>query len=162
MPCDPSPQNPGFWLAIDSLVAQSEIIIDRLCALSVGESGKCLKANLEKHTNELTQLRLFNLFCGIQVIRYLSLLEAFYCDGSARPMLLDFSKQSYSSIARTSVLCCVFYRSNDPIFAEIIFEKSPTRSWGIGCFALLLQPFQASFLHTAGGFYFISPGGNFA
>jgi hypothetical protein len=72
---------------------------------ALAESGKCLKANLEKHANGLTQLRLFNLFCGIQVIRYLSLLEAFYCDGNARPMLLDFSKQSNSSVARTSVLC---------------------------------------------------------
>jgi hypothetical protein len=72
---------------------------------ALSDSGKCLKANLEKHTNKLAQLRLFNLFCGIQVIRYLSLLEAFYCDGNARPMLLDFSKQSNSSIARTSILC---------------------------------------------------------
>jgi hypothetical protein len=72
---------------------------------ALAESGNCLKANLEKHTNKLTQLRMFNLFCGIQIIRYLSLLEAFYCGGNARPMLLDFSKQSNSSIARTSVLC---------------------------------------------------------
>jgi hypothetical protein len=72
---------------------------------ALSDSGKCLKANLEKHTNKLPQLRLFNLYCGIQVIRYLSLLEAFYCDGNIRPMLLDFSKQSNSSIARTSVLC---------------------------------------------------------
>lgn len=68
-------------------------------------SGKCLKANLVKHTNKLTQLRLFNFYCAIQIVRYLSLLEAFYCDGNARPILLDFSKQSNSSIARTSVLC---------------------------------------------------------
>jgi hypothetical protein len=72
---------------------------------TIGDSGKCLKANLEKHTNKLTKLRLFNFYCGILVIRYLSLLEAFYCDGNARPILLDFSKQSNSSIARTSVLC---------------------------------------------------------
>jgi hypothetical protein len=72
---------------------------------SLSESGKCLKAHLEKHTNKLTQLRMFNLFCSIHVIRYLSLLEAFYCNGNARPILLDFSKQSNSSIARTSVLC---------------------------------------------------------
>ena len=71
----------------------------------LAKSGKCLKTNLEKHTNKLTQLRLFNMFCGIQVVRYLSLLEAFYCSGSVRPMLLDFTKQSNSSISRTSVLC---------------------------------------------------------
>ena len=69
------------------------------------ESGKCLKANLEKHPNTLTQLRLFNFYCGILVIRYLSMLEAFYCGGAVRPILLDFSRQSNSSIARTSVLC---------------------------------------------------------
>jgi hypothetical protein len=68
-------------------------------------SGKCLKANLEKHTNKLTKLRLFNFYCCIQVIRYLSLLEAFYRGGNARPMLFDFSRQGNSSVARTSVLC---------------------------------------------------------
>jgi hypothetical protein len=73
--------------------------------VSLSEAGKCLKANLEKHPNTLTQLRLFNLFCGVFVIRYLSLLEAFYCGGNARPILLDFSKSANSSIARTSVLC---------------------------------------------------------
>jgi hypothetical protein len=72
---------------------------------TLDDSGKCLKANLEKHTNKLTKLRLFNFYCCIQVIRYLSLLEAFYCGGNVRPMLLDFSKQSNSSIVRTSVLC---------------------------------------------------------
>jgi hypothetical protein len=72
---------------------------------ALADSAKCLKANLEKHPNPLTQLRIFNLFCGVLVIRYLSMLEAFYCGGNARPILLDFSKSANSSIARTSVLC---------------------------------------------------------
>jgi hypothetical protein len=83
--------------------ARNPMLIDFLKTLE--SSGECLKSNLEKHSNKLTQLRLFNLYCGIQVIRYLSLLEAFYCNGSVRPMLLDFSSKSNSSIARTSVLC---------------------------------------------------------
>ncbi len=72
---------------------------------NISDAGRCLKANMEQHSNRLTQLRLFNLFCILLVIRYLSLLEAFYCGGSVRPILLDFSKGNNSSVSRTSVLC---------------------------------------------------------
>ena len=56
------------------------------------------------HPNALTQLRLFNFFCIFQLIRYLTMLEAFYCEESIRPILLDFSglTPSQSSVARAS------------------------------------------------------------
>jgi hypothetical protein len=72
---------------------------------NIARAGNCLKKNLECHSNKLTQLRLFNLFSVVLVIRYLSLLEAFYCGGSVRPILLDFTNGHDSSISRTSVLC---------------------------------------------------------
>lgn len=68
-------------------------------------AGKCLLAHFKQHPNKLTQLRLFNFYCVFGIIRYLSLLEAFYCEGNARPILLDFSNESQSSIARASVMC---------------------------------------------------------
>ncbi|MDR2850951.1 MAG: hypothetical protein LBV65_02785 [Desulfovibrio sp.] len=71
---------------------------------SLKESGLCMKSNLEIHPNRLTQLRLFNLFCIFFVVRYLSLLESFYCGEMKRPILLDFSEDNRSSVARTSVL----------------------------------------------------------
>lgn len=43
-------------------------------------SGACLLDNLRHHPNPLTQLRLFNFFCIFSLIRYMTLLEAFYCD----------------------------------------------------------------------------------
>ena len=68
------------------------------------ESGLCLMNNLKQHPNPLTQLRLFNFFCIFQLIRYMALLEAFYCGESIRPILLDFSglAPSQSSVARAS------------------------------------------------------------
>ena len=68
------------------------------------ESGMCLMKNFEKHPNSLTQLRLFNFFCIFQLIRYMALLEAFYCQESIRAILLDFSglAPSQSSVARAS------------------------------------------------------------
>lgn len=71
---------------------------------SLKKAGLCLKSNLEVHPNRLTQLRLFNLFCIFFVVRYLSVLESFYCGDMKRPILLDFSKDSRSSVARTSIL----------------------------------------------------------
>jgi hypothetical protein len=72
-------------------------------------SGECLKAQLEKHPNKLTQLRLFVLFCIYEIIRYLSLLETFYEGGEIRPILLDFTYTKRdvknSSISETSRLC---------------------------------------------------------
>lgn len=68
------------------------------------KSGLCLMNNLKNHPNTLTQLRLFNFFCIFQLIRYMALLEAFYCGEKIRPILLDFSGMapSQSSVARTS------------------------------------------------------------
>lgn len=68
------------------------------------ESGTCLMKNFETHPNSLTQLRLFNFFCIFQLIRYMALLEAFYCNENIRAILLDFSGMapSQSSVARAS------------------------------------------------------------
>lgn len=67
-------------------------------------SSSCLMKNLKNHPNSLTQLRIFNLYCIIQLIRYMSMLEAFYCGSTPNPILLDFSGStpSRSSIARAS------------------------------------------------------------
>jgi len=72
---------------------------------SLKESSECLKNQLEQHPNKLTQLRLFILFCIYQLIRYMSLLESFYCEGVARPILLDFTSGKKGSISQTSGLC---------------------------------------------------------
>ena len=72
---------------------------------SLRESGECLKTQLEQHPNKLTQLRLFILFCIYQLIRYMSLLESFYCEGVVRPILLDFTSGKKGSISQTSGLC---------------------------------------------------------
>ncbi|MBW8380977.1 MAG: hypothetical protein K0M69_00440 [Youngiibacter sp.] len=64
--------------------------------------GQCLLENLKSHPNHLTQLRLFNFFCIFHLMRYLAMLEAFYCEESVRPILLDFTKNSGSSISRAS------------------------------------------------------------
>ncbi|MDR0286995.1 MAG: hypothetical protein LBI03_04710 [Clostridiales bacterium] len=72
---------------------------------SLQDAGECLKTQLENHPNKLTQLRLFILFCVYELIRYMSLLEAFYCDGSFRPILLDFTSGKKGSISQTSGLC---------------------------------------------------------
>lgn len=68
------------------------------------ESGQCLMDNLKKHPNPLTQLRLFNFYCIFQLIRYMAMLEAFYCGERIRPILLDFSGMApgQSSVARAS------------------------------------------------------------
>ena len=70
----------------------------------IKDSGACLKNNFEKHPNTLTQLRLFNFFCIFHLIRYMTMLEAFYCGEAIRPILLDFSgmSPSQSSVARAS------------------------------------------------------------
>jgi hypothetical protein len=77
--------------------------------LSLKTSGECLKVQLERHPNKLTQLRLFILFCIYELIRYLSLLETFYEGGETRPILLDFTNNKKSdkdsSISETSRLC---------------------------------------------------------
>ena len=68
----------------------------------VKEGGECLKANLERTPNALTRLRIFNFFCIYQLVRYMSLLESFYCGGQIRPFLLDFSDNPQSGIASAS------------------------------------------------------------
>lgn len=70
----------------------------------VYSSGMCLLSNLEQHPNALTQLRLFNFFCIFHLLRYMVMLESFYCDEGIRPFLIDFSgkEPSQSSVARSS------------------------------------------------------------
>ena len=70
----------------------------------IKESGLCLLENFKVHPNTLTQLRLFNFFCIFHLIRYMAMLEAFYCGEQIRPILLDFSGKapSQSSVARAS------------------------------------------------------------
>lgn len=70
----------------------------------IKDGGTCLLDNLRHHPNPLTQLRLFNFFCIFSLIRYMTLLEAFYCGERIRPILLDFSGASpgSSSVARAS------------------------------------------------------------
>lgn len=67
-------------------------------------SGNCLLKNLQSHSNPLTQLRLFNFFCIFHLVRYMTMLESFYCGGAIRPILMDFSgiAPSRSSVARAS------------------------------------------------------------
>jgi len=72
---------------------------------SIKESSICLKNQLENHSNKLTQLRFFVLFCIYELVRYLSLLESFYDDGEFRPILLDFTRGGKSSVSLTSGLC---------------------------------------------------------
>ena len=43
----------------------------------IRDSGNCLLDNFHHHTNPLTQLRLFNFFCIVNLIRYMTMLEAF-------------------------------------------------------------------------------------
>jgi len=71
----------------------------------LGSAGDCLCEHLKQHPNKLMQLRLFNFYSIFSIVRYLSLLEAFYCEGNARPFLIDFTGNSQSSIARSSVMC---------------------------------------------------------
>ena len=86
----------------------------------IKESGDCLLDNLQHHSNPLTQLRLFNFFCIFNLIRYMTLLEAFYCDEAIRPILLDFSGKSpsSSSVARASEMSYTqMYKSINRFYA---------------------------------------------
>lgn len=83
-------------------------------------SGDCLLDNLRHHPNPLTQLRLFNFFCIFSLIRYMTLLEAFYCGERIRPILLDFSRMSpsFSSVARASEMSYTqMYKSINRFYA---------------------------------------------
>lgn len=82
--------------------------------------GECLLDNLRHHPNPLTQLRLFNFFCIFSLIRYMTLLEAFYCGERVRPIILDFSgvSPSFSSVARASEMAYTqMYKSINRFYA---------------------------------------------
>lgn len=86
----------------------------------IKEGGNCLLDNFRHHPNPLTQMRLFNFFCIVNLIRYMTLLEAFYCDESIRPILLDFSGKSpsFSSVARMSEMSYTqMYKSINRFYA---------------------------------------------
>lgn len=68
----------------------------------IRKSGDCLKNNLEKMPNVLTQLRLFIFFCIFHLIRYMSLLESFYCKGPVLPFLFEFGDDPNSGIKAAS------------------------------------------------------------
>jgi len=86
----------------------------------IKDGGTCLLDNLRHHPNTLTQLRLFNFFCIFSLIRYMTLLEAFYCGEQIRPILLDFSgaSPSFSSVARASEMSYTqMYKSINRFYA---------------------------------------------
>ena len=86
----------------------------------IKDGGTCLLNNLQNHPNSLTQLRLFNFFCVFGLMRYMTLLEAFYCDEHIRPILLDFSgvSPSFSSVARASEMSYTqIYKSINRFYA---------------------------------------------
>lgn len=86
----------------------------------IKNGGICLLENLRNHPNPLTQLRLFNLFCVFSLVRYMTLLEAFYCEECIRPILLDFSdaRPSLSSVARASEISYTqIYKSINRFYA---------------------------------------------
>lgn len=84
------------------------------------DSSNCLLNNLKQHPNQLTQIRLINLYCIFQIVRYMMLLESFYCEAPIRPILLDFSGASptQSSIARASEMAYTqLYKSLNRFYA---------------------------------------------
>lgn len=86
----------------------------------IKDGGTCLLNNLRNHPNPLTQLRLFNFFCVFCLMRYMILLEAFYCGECIRPILLDFSgvSPSFSSVARASQMSYTqIYKSINRFYA---------------------------------------------
>lgn len=86
----------------------------------IKKSGKCLMENFKQHPNPLTQLRLFNFYCIFQLIRYMAMLEAFYCEENVRSILLDFSgiAPSQSSVARASEMSYTqMYKSINRFYA---------------------------------------------
>ena len=107
---------------------------------SIKESGECLKGNLEKMPNTLTQLRTFIFFCTFQLVRYFSLLEAFNCDGKILPFLLDFSDNPASGIATASTAS----------YARVYQSVSRFYSWA---FAQELKDYPKSLFEELGGKY---------
>lgn len=105
---------------IDAFINQNDAM--RWYLEGVRESGECLKANLERMPNTLTQLRIFNFFCIFHLVRYMSLLESFYCGGKTRPFLLDFSDNPRSGIASASTTS----------YARVHQSVSRFYSWAFG------------------------------
>lgn len=84
------------------------------------DAGECLLNNLRSHPNPLMKLRIFNFFCVFNLMRYMTLLESFYCGERIRPILLDFSGESpqVSSVARASEMCYTqIYKSINRFYA---------------------------------------------
>lgn len=94
--------------------------ITRWFVEGIRDGGNCLLDNFRHHPNPLTQLRLFNFFCIVNLIRYMTMLEAFYCGESIRPILLDFSGRSpsFSCVARMSEMSYTqMYKSINRFYA---------------------------------------------
>ena len=91
----------------------------------IRDGGNCLYENFVHHPNPLTQLRLFDFFCIFHILRYLTLLEAFYCGEVCRPILLDFSgiTPSQSSVARASEMSYTLMHKSINRFYAWAFSK---------------------------------------
>lgn len=99
----------------------------------IKESGKCLMENLKQHPNPLTQLRIFNFYCIFQLIRYMVMLEAFYCKENIRPILLDFSRiaPGQSSVARASEMSYTqMHKSINRFYAWGFAQKLKEKDYG--------------------------------
>lgn len=97
---------------------------------SLKEAGECLTIQLENHPNKLTQLRLFVLFCIYELVRYMGLLESFYCNGGFRPILLDFTKGKKGSVSQTSGLCySQFHKAISRFYAWGFAQVLNTWGW---------------------------------
>ena len=83
---------------------------------SIKKSGDCLLSNFRQNQNFLGQLRMFNFFCIFILLRYMSMLEAFYCaDGKVRPILVDFSSKvgtKLSSVSNASMMSYTLIHSS--------------------------------------------------
>ena len=83
---------------------------------SIKRSGDCLLSNFRQNQNYLGQLRMFNFFCIFVLLRYMSMLEAFYCsDGKVRPILADFSSKAgtrLSSVSNASMMSYTLIHSS--------------------------------------------------
>lgn len=102
--------------SVEAFLNKSAGLKSYLTGLSI--SGTCLLKNLKAQSNRFTQLRMFNFFCMYQIFRYLSALEAIYCEGNIRPILLDFSKSA--SVTETSAMS----------YAQIHKSLSRFYAWG--------------------------------
>lgn len=82
---------------------------------SIKSGGERLLQNFKQNKNYLSQLRTFNFFCILTLVRYMSMLESFYCpDGKKRPILVDFSKSHghLTSVANASMMSCSLINSS--------------------------------------------------